>query len=113
MLMRAPILGGLILATLTGFSVQAQGAVDYRAQARCIAVYEAAAGAVEQGGGDKALVKSFDRNRERTALALAARRDLPAGTNPAVTSAEADKLDGQGKDALVNEAKACDKTLGY
>ena len=112
--MRAPLLGGLILATLTGFSVQAQGNVDFRAQARCIAVYEAAAGAVEQGGGDKALVKSFDRNRERTALALAARRDLPKGTNPsAIQSAEADKLDGQGRDALVNEAKACDKTLGY
>lgn len=112
--MRAPILGGLVLAVLTGFSAQAQGSVDFRAQARCIAVYEAAAGAVEQGGADKALVKSFDRNRERTALALAARRDLPAGTNPsAVTSAEADKLDGKPADALINEAKACDKTLGY
>lgn len=112
--MRAPILGGLILATLTGFSVQAQGNVDFRAQARCIAVYEAAASAVEQGGGDKALVKSFDRNRERTALALAARRDLPAGTNPsAVTASEADKLDGRPAEALINEAKACDKTLGY
>ena len=112
--MRAPLLGGLILATLTGFSVQAQGNVDFRAQARCIAVYEAAAGAVEQGGGDKALVKSFDRNRERTALALAARRDLPAGTNPAaIQSAEADKLEGKAAEALINEAKACDKTLGY
>ena len=29
--MRAPLLGGLILATLTGFSVQAQGNVDFRA----------------------------------------------------------------------------------
>ncbi|MBI1407661.1 MAG: hypothetical protein GC145_16235 [Caulobacter sp.] len=113
--MRAPvILGGLILASLAASSAQAQSSVDYKIQARCLAVYEAAAGAVEDSGGDKALVKSFDRNRERTALALAARRDLPAGTNPAaLQSAAADKLEGLGVEALVTEAKACDQTLGY
>lgn len=112
--MRAPvILGGLILASLAASSAQAQS-VDYKVQARCLAVYEAAAGAVEDSGGDKGLVKSFDRNRERTALALAARRDLPAGTNPAaLQSAAADKLEGMGVQALVTEAKACDQTLGY
>jgi hypothetical protein len=112
--MRAPILGGLLLATLAGFSAQAQSSADYRTQARCLAVYEAAASAIEGGGGDKALVKGFDRNRERTALALAARRDIPAGQDPAaIQEAEAGKLDGRGKDALVNEAKACDKALGF
>ncbi len=111
--MRAPVLlGGLLLASLA-MPAQAQTA-DYRAQARCLAVYEAAASAVEQSGGDKALVRSFDRNRERTALALASRRDIPAGQDPAaLQNAEADKLAGQSRDALVNEAKACDKLLGY
>ncbi|HYE46751.1 MAG TPA: hypothetical protein VEA44_13380 [Caulobacter sp.] len=111
--MRALIPGGLFLATLLALPAQAQP-VDFRAQARCLAVYEAAAAAVEQSGGDKALVKGFDRNRERTALSLAARRDLPAGANPAaIQSAEADKLEGRGQDALVTEAKACDRALGY
>jgi hypothetical protein len=111
--MRALIPGGLFLASLLALPAQAQP-VDFRAQARCLAVYEAAAAAVEQGGGDKALVKGFDQHRQRTAVALASRRDLPPGTNPAaVQSAEADKLDGKGRDALVAEAKACDKVLGY
>jgi hypothetical protein len=111
--MRAPILGGLLLASLA-MSAQAQSTVDFRDQARCLAVYEAAASSLEDAKGDKSLIKAFDRNREKTALALAARRDLPAGTNPAgLQSAEADKLEGKTAAALTDMAKACDKTLGY
>jgi hypothetical protein len=117
--MRGPILAGLLLTGLAGVSAgspawaQSPGA-DFHTQVRCLAVYEAAASAIEGGGGDKAAVKGFDRNRERTALALAARRDLPAGQNPAaLQEAEAKKLDGQGREALVGQAKACDKALGF
>jgi hypothetical protein len=77
-------------------------------------VYEAAASAIEQGGGNKALVKALDRNRERTALALAARRDVPAGQSPAaIQESAAQSLEGQGRYALVEEAKRCDKTLDF
>jgi len=113
--MRAPIFGVLVLAVSVGQGALAQTpAPDFRAQARCLAVYEAAASAIEQGGGDKALVKALDRNRERTALALAARRDVPAGQSPAaIQESAAQTLEGQGRDALVEEARRCDKTLGY
>ena len=113
--MRAAVLGGLILAASAGLMANAQSPeVDFQVQARCLAVYEAAATAVETAGGDKPLVKLLDRNRERTALALAARRDVPASVNPAaLQEAEAQKLEGQGRDSLVAQARTCDKALGY
>ncbi|MDH4384270.1 MAG: hypothetical protein QE280_02380 [Caulobacter sp.] len=113
--MRAAVMGGLILAISGGLAASAQSPeMDFRVQARCLAVYEAAATAVEAVGGDKPLVKLLDRNRERTALALAARRDVPASVNPAaLQEAEAQNLEGQSRDSLVAQARTCDKALGY
>jgi hypothetical protein len=115
MTMRAAVLGGMIVATAVSLTAHAQSAeADFRVQARCLAVYEAAATAVEQSGGDRPLVKLLDRNRERTALALAARRDVPASVNPAaLQEAEAEALEGQGRDSLLAQARNCDRILGY
>jgi hypothetical protein len=46
--MRAAVMGGLILAISGGLAASAQSPeMDFRVQARCLAVYEAAATAVE------------------------------------------------------------------
>lgn len=112
--MRAAIITGLVLAIAGGSFAVAQSKADFRTQARCLADYEAAATAVESSGGDKALIKKLDGAREKTALALATRRDLGAGDDPsAVQDAEAAKVKGLGRDRLVALAEACDKTLGY
>lgn len=110
--MRALALGPLLIIALAA-SAQAQNA-DFRVQARCIAVYDAAAGAVEDAGGASDVIKQLTRKFERTSLALASRRDIPADQNPsALTKAEAAKLKGRDADSLLTESKACDKALGY
>jgi Flp pilus assembly protein TadD len=106
-------LGVLVLAILAG-SATAAGAPDWHAQARCIAAYEAAANALEDQGGQAALVQRYDRNREKASLALATRTDLPSSTAAdAEKKTEAKRLGGASADEAVGAAKACDKVLGY
>ncbi|MDQ0462914.1 hypothetical protein QO010_000662 [Caulobacter ginsengisoli] len=106
-------LGVLLFATLAG-SATAAGAPDWHVQARCIAAYEAAANGLEDQGGQAALVKRYDGNREKTSLALATRSDLPSSAEAdAVKKAEARRLGGLSADEAVSAAKACDKALGY
>ncbi len=106
-------LGVLVFATLAG-SATAAGAPDWHAQARCIAAYEAAANGLEDQGGQTAMVKRYDGNRERASLALATRTDLPSsGAADVEKKAEAVRLRALSVDDAVSAAKSCDKVLGY
>lgn len=106
-------LGVLVLSLLAG-SASAAGGPDWHAQARCIAVYEAAANVLEDQGGQAALVQRYDRNREKTSLALATRTDLPSSAAADdEKKAEARRLAGAAPDDTLSAAKACDKALGF
>jgi hypothetical protein len=106
-------LGVLAFSILAG-SATAAGAPDWHVQARCIAAYEAAANVLEDQGGQAALVKRYDANRERTSLALATRTDLPSSNAAdAEQKAESKRLAANPPEEAVTAAKACDKALGY
>ena len=106
-------LGVLAFSILAG-SATAAGAPDWHIQARCIADYEAAANTLEDQGGQAALIKRYDGNRERTSLALATRTDLPSSTAAdAERKGEAKRLEANPPEEALSAAKACDKVLGY
>lgn len=106
-------LGVLVLSILAG-SASAAGGPDWHVQARCIAAYEAAANALEDQGGQAALVQRYDRNREKASLALATRTDLPSSAAAdGEKKAEAKRLAAAPADEALGAAKACDKALGY
>lgn len=82
--MRTAALTGFILAATTACSASA--AVDFKAQARCIAAYEVAASQLETDTASAAVKKriaKLDAAREKMSLALATRTDLTAADSRA------------------------------
>lgn len=114
--MRTAALLGLAAALLTMTSAQA--AVDFRVQARCIAAYEAAAGALESdsaSAADKKRIAKLDAARTKLSLALATRTDLsPADSRASQTERKAEeaRLDKLSGDAIQAAADKCDSDLG-
>lgn len=119
--MRAAVTG--LLVSLLAVSA-AQSKPDFRAQARCIAAYEVAAGLLEAdadaaSGAEKTLIRKriakLDTFRERISLALATRTDLtPADSqaSQAERKAEEARLDKLAPDAVQAAADACDAIVG-
>lgn len=119
--MRAAVTG--LLVSLLAVSA-AQSKPDFRAQARCIAAYEVAAGLLEAeadaaSGAEKTLIRKritrLDTLRERISLALATRTDLtPADSTASQTErkAEVARLDKLSPEAVQATADACDPIAG-
>lgn len=114
--MRTAALVGL-LASLTAIS-SAHAAVDFKVQARCIAAYEVAAGALESDTADAATKKriaKFDAARTKLSLALATRTDLsPADSRASQQERKAEeaRLDALSLPAVLSAADKCDSDLG-
>lgn len=118
--MRTAVTG--LLVSLMAVSA-AQSKPDFRAQARCIAAYEVAAGLLEAdadaaSGADKVLIRKridkLDANRERLSLSLATRTDLtPADSkaSQADRKAEEARLDKLPPATVQATADACDAVL--
>jgi hypothetical protein len=112
---------GLLASLMAVSAVQAKP--DFRAQARCIAAYEVAAGLLEAdadaaSGAEKAAIRKriakLDVNREKVSLALATRTDLtPADSKAgqAERKAEEARLDKLAPAAVQLAADACDSVL--
>lgn len=115
--MRAAVTGLLVSLLAVG---AAQSKPDFRAQARCIAAYEVAAGLLEAdadaaSGAEKALIRKriarLDAFRERISLALATRTDLTPADSKAgqlERKAEEARLDKLSPTAVQAAADACD-----
>ena len=113
---------GLFVSLLAASAVQAKP--DFRAQARCIAAYEVAAGLLEADadaatGADKVVIRKriakLDTNREKLSLALATRTDLTPADSKASQlerKAEEARLDKLAPEAVQAAADACDAITG-
>lgn len=114
--MRTAALMGFILAATAACSASA--APDFKAQARCIAAYEVAAGQLEGDTTSPAVKKriaKLDSAREKLSLALATRTDLtPADSRASQQErrAEEDRLDKLPPEQVQAAADACDSLLG-
>jgi len=114
--MRTAALLGLV-ASLTALST-AHAAVDFKVQARCIAAYEVAAGALESDTADSATKKriaKLDAARTKVSLALATRTDLsPADsqTGQRERKAEEARLGNLPLATVLQAADKCDSDLG-
>ncbi len=112
---------GLLVSLMAVGVVEAKP--DFRAQARCIAAYEVAAGLLEgeadaAAPAEKASIRKriarLDANRERLSLALATRTDLtPADSkaSQAERKAEEARLDRLAPADVQSAADACDSVL--
>lgn len=112
---------GLLVSLMAATAVQAKP--EFRAQARCIAAYEVAAGLLEadadaaSGAGKAAIRKRIarlDASREKLSLALATRTDLtPADSKAgqAERKAEEARLDKLPAATVQAAADACDAVL--
>ncbi len=110
---------GLLVSLLAVSTAQAKP--DFKAQARCIATYEVAAGLLEADadaatGADKTIIRKriakLDTSREKLSLALATRTDLtPADskTSQLERKAEEARLDKLESSAVQAAADACDQ----
>lgn len=115
--MRTAVTG--LLVSLMAVSA-ASAKPDFRAQARCIAAYEVAAGLLEAdadaaSGADKVLIRKridkLDANRERLSLSLATRTDLTPADSKASQQerkTEEARLDKLAPAAVQAAADACD-----
>ncbi len=114
--MRTAALMGLIVAATAACSASA--APDFKAQARCIAAYEVAAGLLEAdstSAATKKRIAKLDAARERMSLALATRTDLtPADSRASQQErrAEEARLDALPPAQVQAAADACDSLLG-
>lgn len=114
--MRTAALMGFILAATAACSASA--APDFKAQARCIAAYEVAAGQLESDTTSPAVKKriaKLDAAREKLSLALATRTDLtPADSRASQQErrAEEARLDKLPPEQVQAAADACDSLLG-
>lgn len=114
--MRTAALMGFILAATAACSASA--APDFKAQARCIAAYEVAAGQLEGDTTSPAVKKriaKLDAAREKLSLALATRTDLtPADSRASQQErrAEEARLDKLPPEQVQAAADACDSLLG-
>ncbi len=114
--MRTAALMGFILAATAACSASA--APDFKAQARCIAAYEVAAGQLEGDTTTSAVKKriaKLDAAREKLSLALATRTDLtPADSRASQQErrAEEARLDKLPPEQVQAAADACDSLLG-
>ncbi len=113
--MRTAALMGFILAATAACSASA--APDFKAQARCIAAYEVAAGQLESDTTSPAVKKriaKLDAAREKLSLALATRTDLtPADSRASQQErrAEEARLDKLPPEQVQAAADACDSLL--
>lgn len=114
--MRILALTGALVALAAVSSAQA--AVDFKVQARCIAVYEVAASRLESdqtSAATKKRIAKLDAAREKTSLALATRTDLtPADSRASqqLRKSEEARLDALTADAVQAAADDCDRQLG-
>lgn len=114
--MRTAALIGFIVAATAACSASA--AVDFKAQARCIAAYEVAASQLETdpvSAAAKKRIAKLDAARERMSLALATRTDLTAADSRAsqqVRLAEEARLDALPPAQVQAAADECDSLLG-
>lgn len=114
--MRTAALTGFILAATAACSASA--AADFKAQARCIAAYEVAAGLLESdatSAATKKRIAKLDAAREKLSLALATRTDLTAADSRASQQerrAEETRLDALPPAQVQTVADACDSLLG-
>lgn len=114
--MRTAALVGFILAATAACSASAEP--DFKAQARCIAAYEVAAGQLEGDTTSPAVKKriaKLDAAREKLSLALATRTDLtPADSRASQQErrAEEARLDKLPPEQVQAAADNCDSLLG-
>ncbi|MDO9472738.1 MAG: hypothetical protein Q7J28_06750 [Caulobacter sp.] len=114
--MRTAALMGFIVAATAACTASA--AADFKAQARCIAAYEVAAGLLEAdstSAATKKRIAKLDAARERMSLALATRTDLTAADSRASQQerrAEEARLDALPPAQVQAAADACDSLLG-
>jgi hypothetical protein len=114
--MRTAALAGFIVAVTAAGSAGA--APDFKAQARCIAAYEVAAGQLEADSASAAVKKRIarlDAAREKMSLALATRTDLtPADSRASQQErrAEEARLDALAAAQVQAAADNCDSLLG-
>ncbi len=114
--MRTAALAGFIVAFTAAGSAGAEP--DYKAQARCIAAYEVAAGQLEADAASAAVKKRIarlDAAREKMSLALATRTDLtPADSRASQQErrAEEARLDALPAAQVQAAADNCDSLLG-
>ena len=114
--MRTAALTGLLVSLVAVSGAQAR--VDFKAQARCIAAYEVAAGQLESGAASavaKKRIAKLDAAREKLSLALATRTDLtPADSRASQQErrAEEARLDALPPAQVQAAADACDSLLG-
>lgn len=114
--MRTAALMGFILAATAASSASA--APDFKAQARCIAAFEVAAGLLESDSASavtKKRIAKLDAAREKLSLALATRTDLTAADSRASQQerrAEEARLDALPPAQVQAAADACDSLLG-
>ena len=114
--MRTAALMGFIFAATAACTASA--APDFKAQARCIAAYEVAAGQLESDTASPSVKKriaKLDAAREKLSLALATRTDLTAADSRASQQerrAEEARLDSLPPAQVQAIADNCDSLLG-